>query len=397
VELLIEEIPAYTKYIQPDGTIIALILKALYGLPEAAVQWYNHISQILIKQGYGASRNDKCMFTRRNEKNNRTEVIVVYVDDILYRVSDKKSESDLINTLEKEFGKLEVQRIEDGISYIGFFIERDKSNGDILISMPKHIENLITDNDIRKVAVTPANRTLYEQDNNQPCDKREFLSKLMSVYFIANRFRYESLHSLSTLASRSKNPTMGDMQCLIRIIEYLKMTKDYKLRYRKRTSNNYKIIIKAFVDASWGIHSDMKGHTGLIIFIPFIGIITAKSWKQKSVATSSTHSELIALYDSITKVIIWINYLFKDLGYDVEPIIVYQDNLSAKYVSENKNVKSNKLKYIYIKSEYINEMVENKLIKIENVQTEDMMADGLTKVLVGKSFRKLIKFLYGIE
>ena len=81
----------------------------------------------------------------------------------------------------------------------------------------------------------------------------------------------------------------------------------------------------------------------------------------------------------------------------MEPIIVYQDNLSAKYVSENKNVKSNKLKYIYIKSEYINEMVENKLIKIENVQTEDMMADGLTKVLVGKSFRKLIKFLYGIE
>jgi hypothetical protein len=209
----------------------------------------------------------------------------------------KESEIELLQKLERNYGKLKVQRIESGISYIGFLIERDKSNGDILLSMPKHIEQLLNENNIMRTTVTPATNELLDYHNidNTPCDRRKYLSILMSTYYIGNRFRYDLLFSLSTLATKCKNPTQHDMKCLIRLLQYLKMTQKYKQRYKHFKRENNNLDVRVYIDASHGIHSDYKGHTGLIVVIVGIGVIVAKSWKQKFVGTSTTHTELIGL------------------------------------------------------------------------------------------------------
>jgi hypothetical protein len=72
-------------------------------------------------------------------------MIMVYVDDIFYILRDKISETNLITTLQHKYGKLKIQNLDDGISYVGFKIEKDKTSGDILVSMPKHIENITED------------------------------------------------------------------------------------------------------------------------------------------------------------------------------------------------------------------------------------------------------------
>lgn len=73
----------------------------------------------------------------------------------------------MINNLEQEYDKLKVQYIDDSISYIALLIERDKQIGDILVSMPKHIDSIINDNDVRRVVVTPACKKVYERNNNE--------------------------------------------------------------------------------------------------------------------------------------------------------------------------------------------------------------------------------------
>ncbi len=71
---------------------------------------------------------------------------------------------------------------------------------------------------------------------------------------------------------------MGNMEFLLRVIKYLKMTRDYKIRYKRYNRKNGAIRMNSFVDASFGIiHSDRKRHIELIIFIPFIEIIVFKS------------------------------------------------------------------------------------------------------------------------
>jgi hypothetical protein len=191
---------------------------------------------------------------------------------------------------------------------------------------------------------------------------------------------------------------MKDMKSLQRVIEYLKMTKDYKIRYKGKGNNKLNLIqLRIFVDASHAIHDDSKGHTGVLIILIGIGIIMAKSWKQKNIATSSTHAELLALYDAVTKIILWINNIYEEIGFKTDPIIIYQDNCSAKYVVENKNIKSNKLRHIKIKYDYLQELAEEGIIKLERVPSEGMMSDSLTKVTTGKLFRKFVKFIYDMK
>ncbi len=54
--------------------------------------------------------------------------------------------------------------------------------------------------------------------------------------------------------------------------------------------------MKAYVDASYRVHADMKSHTGCVITLGK-GPIFVRSAKQKLVSKSSTEAELIALSD----------------------------------------------------------------------------------------------------
>ncbi len=312
-------------------------------------------------------------------------------------MNTKENEYELLQALENTYGKLKIQYIDDGISYIGFNIERNKNTGDIYMSMPKYIENLIKENNIQKTAVTPATKELYEPVKDDiPCDRRLFLSVLMSTYYIANRLRYEILHTLSTLATRSKNPTTRDMKCLIRVLQYLKLTKHYKLVYKHQ--NVIEFIHEAYIDASHSLHLDGKGHTGVIFLLKNIGVLCCKSWKHKLVATSTTHSELLSLYEGLVRTVLWLSKLIAEITNTTNrPITIYQDNASAKYVVENTHIKSNRLKHINVKYNYIQELNELKEIKVIKIGTENMLADGLTKVIIGKSFRKFVKFLYNMK
>lgn len=121
--------------------------------------------------------------------------------------------------------------------------------------------------------------------------------------------------------------------------------------------------MNSFVDASFGIHSDRKEHIGLIIFIPSIEIIVC------NIKCSCRIIRIVwRRYENghmVRENIQW-------LGIEVHPIIVYQDNGSAKYIVENRKIKSNRLQHIKVKYHYIQELVENKDIEIASVKTDDM-------------------------
>ena len=52
------------------------------------------------------------------------------------------------------------------------------------------------------------------------------------------------------------------------------------------------------VDASFGVHPDMKSHTGAVMTLG-LGAMIAMSTKQKLNTTSSTEAELVGVSDSL--------------------------------------------------------------------------------------------------
>ena len=81
-------------------------------------------------------------------------------------------------------------------------------------------------------------------------------------------------------------------------------------------------IIRWWIDASYAVHNDMKGHTGAALSLGKGGI-NSGSWKQRLVARSSTESELVGVYDVLPQ-ILWAKQFLEEQRCLDSATIVYQ-------------------------------------------------------------------------
>jgi hypothetical protein len=107
--------------------------------------------------------------------------------------------------------------------------------------------------------------------------------------------------------------------------------------------------------------------------------ITWNSAKQKTVSLSSTEAEYLALTTAI-KEALWLKQLLFELNRKQEEITMYCDNKSTICLSKNPEFHS-RTKHIDIRYHFIKEKITKKIIKIEYIPTDQMLADILTNAL----------------
>jgi hypothetical protein len=139
-----------------------------------------------------------------------------------------------------------------------------------------------------------------------------------------------------------------------------------------------------YIDASHGIHDDMKGHSGVCMMYGN-ACIMGKSTKQKITTKSSAETELVALSDHAGLAIHGQRFL-QSLGIDSK-CIIFQDNTSTKEMISNLNI-NDKSKHIRQRYYWLKERVINGEVVIHHLPTEKMLADIFTKPLQGEPFRK---------
>ena len=92
-------------------------------------------------------------------------------------------------------------------------------------------------------------------------------------------------------------------------------------------------LMDKYVDASYVVHQDMRGHTGDILTLER-GIIQGKASKQKLNTKRSTESELVGASD-YTPWTVWVKWFLAEQGYILKRNIFYQDNQSAMKMEIN--------------------------------------------------------------
>ncbi len=65
------------------------------------------------------------------------------------------------------------------------------------------------------------------------------------------------------------------------------------------------------------------------------------SWKQKIVAKSSTKAELVGVDNTLGYILLAL-YFMEEQGYDMDPLVLYQDNMSAILLETNGKASSTK-------------------------------------------------------
>jgi hypothetical protein len=315
---------------------------------------------------------------------------------------------------------------DDIINYLGMQLDF-KEQGKCTISMKKYITNLIEDLHVVGTSTTPSNDNLFNNkndindnninstiidnninstiiyDNNNSTindndnkmlntnddsmlnnnDKELYHSTVARLLYLAKRIRPDILLTISYLSTRVLSPTQSDMSKLYKVLKYINGTQELELILQPNNSNN----IEIYVDASYGIHSDGKSHTGMCIKHGN-GTIECKSTKQRINTKSSTESELIALSDMGTTAI-WINEFIKHQQYNLTTTVIYQDNKSTITMINNGNNNKERTRHIDLRYFWLRDRIKSGEIIITYKQTKEMIADILTKSIQGKQFTYL--------
>ena len=151
---------------------------------------------------------------------------------------------------------------------------------------------------------SPESNHLFEIDDNgiklKPEQKHIFHELVEKLLFIGKRARTDLQTAISFLSTRVREPDTDNYKELIRLMKYLKSTKDIPLTLEANNSG----CIRWWVDSSFAVHPYMKSHSGAMMPMGQ-GAAISGSKKQKLNTKILTESELVGL-DNYMPMIIWV-------------------------------------------------------------------------------------------
>ena len=165
---------------------------------------------------------------------------------------------------------------------------------------------------------------------------------------------------------------------MLRTIKYVLDTKNYGLVLRPTIKEDMKFVLKGLSDSEFAGNRDTRISTyGFILYLCGAPI----SWKSKtgrSVTLSSCEAEYVGLSE-LAKEVIFAKQVLESMGFNVEyPIIIHVDNIGAIYLANN-HCASQRTKHVDTRFHFVREFVEDGILKIVFVRSEENDADIFTK------------------
>lgn len=179
-----------------------------------------------------------------------------------------------------------------------------------------------------------------------------------------------------------ENPTTEHMSAVKQILRYVKGTINLGCTYRKGKEG---LVLHGYSDSDMaGDVDDRKSTTGMVFYLG-PNPISWNSQKQKVVALSSCEAEYIAASTAACQAV-WLRRLLADLAKrEVQKVSLKIDNQAAISLCKNP-VHHERSKHIDTRFHHIRECIEEGMIEVQHVNTNDQLADILTKSLGRQKF-----------
>ena len=384
----------YIEYKNEKGRIAVQLLKALYGCIDSAKLWNEDISRILVQNGFVPNPHDNCVFNKGFPKEKNQITVVVYVDDLLVTCTDLKRIQELWKIIRAAYARPPLPDIcvKTGpiLHYLGMTMDFTES-GEVAVTQVGYTKDMLKDSqvDCDKKATSPAADSLFdvredsEAGEATAAQQEWFHSHVAKCLYLAKRTRPEILTTTAFLATRVTKCNKDDIKKLARMLYYLSGSVDRGIIFKLGERG---VQIRQFIDASYGVHVDMKSCSGGVTVLGDAGPNMTNSCKQSIVTKSSTEAELVAASDLMNQPF-HMKELLTAQGYEVGPIILYQDNLNCMHIMAKGKAGSQRTRHIAIRYYWIKQHMDDKTVIVEKVPTEQMPANILTKPLQGSQFR----------
>lgn len=384
------------------------LLQSLYGLKQAAHDWYFTCNGVLIKLGFVSSEADPCMYINKA----RQLIVLVYVDDISI-VSPSKSQ---IQWFKTQFAKsFKIKDLGELQKILGIEVERDRPNRTIRLSQTTYIKKVLKGLDMEEnrhrgktnIPLNGYNDISPAGPDEELIDSTDYSRVIGKLMHMMVYTRPDIAFALGRLAQFMSNPAVRHGHGVKALLRYLRSNPDMPIVYQG--DDNEAIQLVGYSDADYAADkSDRKCIMGQIFMLGG-GPISWASRKQRSVSTSTTEAEYMALSEC-SRQAVWLTSLFTELGYPelINPMHkqasvstidnpeammeLKGDNNGAIALVKNRQV-SERSKHIDVAYHYIRDLQRQGRIDVSYISTNDMKADGLTKPLAVQKFSRFLELM----
>jgi hypothetical protein len=328
----------------------------------------------------------------------KQQTVRFHVDDLMSSHVDSKVNDKFEEWLNKMYGahgKVKTTRgkVHD---YLGMTFDFSQE-GKVIVDMVDYITNMVEEFPMdfkpTDTAPTPATDDLFAEGDGPKLAKdkaEQFHTFVAKGLFACKRARPDIHTAIALLCTRVKSPNQDDWNKLVRLIKYCNGTRQNKLILSTEDLH----VIKWYVDSAFGVHPDLKSHTGAVMTYGG-GAAQSISRKQKLNTRSSTEAELVGADDAAT-MILWTKLFMEEQGHTIEKNILYQDNKSTILLENNgKRSSSKRTRAFNIRYFFLTDQVKKGNLKIEYCPTTEMWGDYMSKPLQGRLFQKFKKLIMG--
>lgn len=351
---------------QSDSNSVLRLNKSLYGLKKSPKYWNNKLNDFLLKQGYQRSAYDLCLYVKNGT------YILVYVDDILL-FSDDQIE---IKWLKEHFNEnFKMKDLGNISKFLGMHITQEKDK--IIINQTEYIKLILKKfnmDQCKPVTVPIEPNFIYSGDYDSKYEAK-CRSLIGALLYVSLCSRPDIMVSVSILARYQHIANECLWIALKRVLRYLQGTINLSLEF---PGDNQAVDIEAYADADWaGDVATRKSTSGFVIKL-FGCLILWQSRRQSSVSLSTAEAEYISASEACSE-LIWTLNIIDELGIQVtKPVTLHEDNQAAIKMAAGQ---SKRCKHIDIRYHFIRSKIEEKIIQLKYVDSNNQLADIFTKPL----------------
>lgn len=373
---------------QPPGFVIPgkenkvlRLRKALYGLRQAPRAWNDKLDSTLKKVGFQQSPHEASVY--RRGKGGNALLVGVYVDDLVITGSKEEEVEEFKAQMKATF-----QMSDLGLLSFYLEIEVHQDSSGISLRQTAYAKHIVELGGLTgcNLAHTPMEERLkLSRDSTaEEVDATEYRRIVGSLRYLVHT-RPDLAFAVGYVSRFMQRPTAEHQQAVKRILRYIAGTSDYGLHYPRCPGAEH-FIGYSDSDLAGDIDTS-KSTTGTMFFLRKC-LVSWQSVKQQVVALSSCEAEYIAATTASTQAL-WLARLLGDLlGKEAQAVELRVDSKSALALAKNP-VFQERSKHIRIKYHFIRSCLDEGSIKAGYINTQDQLADFLTKSLGRVKFQEL--------
>ena len=221
---------------QPEGVIslrqekkVYRLVKSLYGLKQALKQWHQKFDSVMLANDFKINECDKCVYVKDTE--NGYVILCLYVDDMLIIGSNDKMVKSTKAMLSTRFDMKDM-----GLADVILGVKILRTSDRLVLSQTQSVDKILNkfSKDDSSVARTPLDVNLHMSKNKgKSVSQLEYPRVSGSLMYLMSCTIPDIAYIVSKLSRYTNNPNDDHWKGVIRVLRYLRYTRDYGLHYTR--------------------------------------------------------------------------------------------------------------------------------------------------------------------